>query len=299
MKFNPFCVECQIHKHERKIQHFHDENKKKEYMDVILHRYYEPNETDCIPAISTELKKYYSSFWNTPMEDFSEINREYNQLMMDIEEDLFSSILKAPDPLSAAFLYARTGNYIDFAALPDVNKETALSIIKSGPTDTLDEKEYTQFCFEAAHARTLVYITDNCGEIVLDKLAIKILKKRFPNLRITVLVRGLPAANDATLEDAKMCGLTKIVPVIGNGSDVGGTWLHGISQEAHDLLYAADIILSKGQGNYETLHGCGLNIYYLFLCKCELFIRAFHARPLQGMFVNERRSPENLSFREK
>ena len=71
------------------------------------------------------------------------------------------------------------------------------------------------FCQDMKKASTFVYITDNCGEIVLDKIAIQILKKRFPNVRITVLVRGLPAGNDATMEDAQMCGLTDIVPCYG------------------------------------------------------------------------------------
>ena len=86
-----------------------------------------------------------------------------------------------------------------------------------------------------------------------------------------------------------MCGLTKIADVIGNGSGVGGTWLPDISEEARSLLEQADVIISKGQGNFETLHECGLNIYYLFLCKCDLFVRLFDADLFQGMFVNEKR----------
>ena len=77
------------------------------------------------------------------------------------------------------------------------------------------------------------------------------------------------------MEDAEFCGLTDVVPVLGNGNDVGGTWLHGISTHARELLYNADVIIAKGQGNYETLHGCGLNIYYLFLCKCDWFQQLF------------------------
>lgn len=292
MKFNPACMECQIRKHESKIQHFEDENRKKEYMDTVLERFHYPKEGECVPSISVELKKYYSDFWEIPMEDFQEINREFNQLMLQLEETLFETIENAEDSLYEALVFARTGNYIDFAALPDVSKEKAISLVMSEHKDPLDEEEYRRFCEEAETAERLVYLTDNCGEIVLDKLAIKILKQRFPKLQITVLVRGLPAGNDATMEDAEMCGLTEIVPVMGNGSDVGGTWLPGINKEARELLERADLILAKGQGNYETLHGCGLNIYYLFLCKCDYFVKFFHAKPLQGMFVNERRVPE-------
>ena len=176
------------------------------------------------------------------------------------------------------------------------SKETALPLIKVKPRMNLDEQECRNFCQDMKKASNVVYITDNCGEIVLDKIAIQILKKTFPNIRVTALVRGLPAGNDATMEDAEFCGLTDIVPVLGNGSDVGGTWFHGISTHARELLQGADVILAKGQGNYETMHGCGLNIYYLFLCKCDWFQQLFHAKLLQGMFINEKRAPKATAF---
>ena len=295
MKLNSKCMACQIRKQEAKIRHFNDEDRKKQYMEAIRQRFEHPKDDDCVPSISTELKKFYCSFWGVPMEDFTRINKEYDQLMLDLEAELRSTIRYSEDPLKAALIYARTGNYIDFA-LPEVSKETALSLIKSENKDDLDEQEYRQFCQDMKKAENVVYITDNCGEIVLDKIAIQILKKIFPNIRITALVRGLPAGNDATMEDAEFCGLTDVVPVLGNGNDVGGTWLHGISTHARELLYNADVIIAKGQGNYETLHGCGLNIYYLFLCKCDWFQQLFHAKLLQGMFINEKRAPKATAF---
>ena len=296
MKLNSKCMACQIRKQEAKIRHFNDEDRKKQYMEAIRQRFEHPKDDDCVPSISTELKKFYCSFWGVPMEDFTRINKEYDQLMLDLEAELRSTIRYSEDPLKAALIYARTGNYIDFAALPEVSKETALYLIKSENKDDLDEQEYRQFCQDMKKAENVVYITDNCGEIVLDKIAIQILKKIFPNIRITALVRGLPAGNDATMEDAEFCGLTDVVPVLGNGNDVGGTWLHGISTHARELLYNADVIIAKGQGNYETLHGCGLNIYYLFLCKCDWFQQLFHAKLLQGMFINEKRAPKATAF---
>ena len=202
MKLNPKCMACQLRKQEAKIRHFDDEDRKKQYMEKIRRRFDQPKEEDCVPSISTELKKFYCSFWGVPMEDFSQINREYDQLMLDLEEDLLSAIRYSADPLRAALIYARTGNYIDFAALPEVSKETALSLIKSENKDELDEQEYRTFCQDMKKASNVVYITDNCGEIVLDKIAIQMLKKTFPNIRVTALVRGLPAGNDATMEDA-------------------------------------------------------------------------------------------------
>ena len=289
MKLNSKCMACQIRKQEAKIRHFNDEDRKKQYMEAIRQRFEHPKDDDCVPSISTELKKFYCSFWGVPMEDFTRINKEYDQLMLDLEAELRSTIRYSEDPLKAALIYARTGNYIDFAALPEVSKETALSLIKSENKDDLDEQEYRQFCQDMKKAENVVYITDNCGEIVLDKLVIKVLKSYYPDLDITVIVRGFPVVNDATMKDALETGLADVVTVIGNGSDAPGTWLPGISKEARKCIEEADVVIAKGQGNFESLHECGLNIYYLFLCKCDWFQQRFHARPLQGMFLNERR----------
>ncbi len=280
---------CQIRKQEAKIRHFNDEDRKKQYMEAIRQRFEHPKDDDCVPSISTELKKFYCSFWGVPMEDFTRINKEYDQLMLDLEDSLEEKIRHSDDPLETALLYARIGNYIDFAALSDVNSDTVLTLLEEDNKDPLDTQEYLHFRKDLDSASRLVYLTDNCGEVVLDKLVIKLLKELYPELDITVIVRGFPAINDATFEDARDIGLTEITRVIGNGNDVGGTWLPHISAKAREMLETADLIISKGQGNYETLHDCGLNIYYLFLCKCEWFQYQFKARPLQGMFINERR----------
>lgn len=289
MKLNPFCMCCALNKQEQKIRHYPDMEKKTEYMKKVMALIANTEEKDCAPSLSVDIQKLYSSFWDCPMEDFTEIKREYNQLMLNMEDSLENKIRKSEDPLEKSLLYARIGNYIDFAALSNVDQATVLTLLEEKSTESLDEEEYRNFLRDLSSAKKLVYLTDNCGEVVLDKLAVKILKEKYPDLDITVIVRGYPVVNDATMEDAEEIGLTDLVRVIGNGSSVGGTWIPGITSEARDLLYDADLIIAKGQGNFETLNDCGLNIYYLFLCKCDLFQRRFHAENLQGMFLNERR----------
>ncbi len=289
MKLNPFCMCCALNKQEQKIRHYPDMEKKTEYMKKVMALIANAEEKDCAPSLSVDIQKLYSRFWDCPMEDFTEIKREYNQLMLNMEDSLENKIRKSEDPLEKSLLYARIGNYIDFAALSNVDQATVFTLLEEKSTESLDEEEYRNFLRDLSSAKKLVYLTDNCGEVVLDKLAVKILKEKYPDLDITVIVRGYPVVNDATMEDAEEIGLTDLVRVIGNGSNVGGTWIPGITSEARDLLYDADLIIAKGQGNFETLNDCGLNIYYLFLCKCDLFQRRFHAENLQGMFLNERR----------
>lgn len=289
MNLNPYCMCCQINKQEQRIRQFDDEERKVIYMKEILHRFAEAADHDCAPSLSVEFQKYYSDFWGVPSRDYTEVKKEFNSLMLSLEDRLRQTIHSAPDPLESALIHARIGNYIDFAALTNVDKEEMLSLIESENKDTLDTLEYENFRKEMTQAKSLVYLTDNCGEIVLDKLAVEVLKEQYPDTEITVIVRGEPVVNDATMEDAEEVGLTSIVKVIGNGNNVGGTWLPGINKETRTLLDNADVILAKGQGNFETLHDCGMNIYYLFLCKCQRFTDLFQAEPLQGMFVNERR----------
>ena len=149
-------------------------------------------------------------------------------------------------------------------------------------------EEYSHFRSDLEKAKKLVYFTDNCGEIVLDKVFIKCIKEAYPQLQITVIVRGENVINDATLEDAKEVGLTDIVSCIGNGNGAPGTVLKRLSKEAKQILLDADLIISKGQGNFETLRKCGMNIYYIFLCKCDLFANTFQVPKLTGMLLNEK-----------
>lgn len=280
---------CAVNKQEEKIRKFPDMDKKTEYMKKVMSILSSAEEQDCSPSLSVEIKKLYSEFWNCPVEDYTEIKKEFNQLMLNVEASVEEKIRTSADPLETALLYARIGNYIDFAALENVSQETMLKLLENENQEPLSQTEYANFQTDLSTAKTLVYLTDNCGEIVLDKLAVKILKEKYPQLNITVIVRGYPVVNDATMEDAEEIGLTDIVKVTGNGSNVGGTWFPGLSNEARTLLEQADVILAKGQGNFETMNDCGLNVYYLFLCKCDLFQRRFHAKALQGMFLNERR----------
>lgn len=289
MKLNPYCMCCAVNKQEEKIRKFPDMDKKTEYMKKVMSILSSAEEQDCSPSLSVEIKKLYSEFWNCPAEDYTEIKKEFNQLMLNVEASVEEKIRTSADPLETALLYARIGNYIDFAALENLSQETMLKLLENENQEPLSQTEYANFQTDLSTAKTLVYLTDNCGEIVLDKLAVKILKEKYPQLNITVIVRGYPVVNDATMEDAEEIGLTDIVKVTGNGSNVGGTWFPGLSNEARTLLEQADVILAKGQGNFETMNDCGLNVYYLFLCKCDLFQRRFHAKALQGMFLNERR----------
>lgn len=291
MKLNAFCLGCMLRKQEEQIRDFSDEEKKVRYLREVMRCLAESDESLSAPALIVPISKIYEKYWGR-WETVETVKKEYNDLLLSMEADLEQKIRECEDVLQTALCYARTGNYIDFSALGDVSKEKFLSLLFAQGQNGLEEKEYRQFLTELHQAETLVYLTDNCGEIVLDKLVMKFLKESYPKLHITAIVRGQPVTNDADLEAAEYVGLPELVEVIGNGSNVAGTELSLIGEQAAEKIRLADIIISKGQGNFETLHGCGLNIYYLFLCKCDWFVRRFQVKKLEGIFVNERRMPQ-------
>lgn len=288
MKINSFCMSCLVQAQARNIQKFEDEEKKSRYMREIFKLLLDSDPELSAPALLEPVTKLYESYWGS-QEGFQAEKKSFNDFLLSMEDELEKKIRSTKDPLATALCYARLGNYIDLSALSDVSTEKLLELFAKAEEESLDAEEYQHFLQDLKHGEYLVYLTDNCGEVVLDKLVIKLLKEQYPKLRIEVLVRGIPVTNDVDIEDAEYVGLTKLVPVFGNGSGIAGTELSKISQEAREKLERADVIIAKGQGNFETIHTCGLNIYYLFLCKCDWFMQRFHAKHLQGMFVNETR----------
>lgn len=288
MKLNSYCMLCTINRQGEKIAHLADETVRTAYMKAVFKLIAEADVEESSPEITAKIHKLYESFFGKD-NDYTEINRFYNELMLGCEDQISKKIYEKQDTLLEAVKYARTGNYIDFSALKTVDNERLMQLIADTEKEVIDQKEYTYFCDDLQKAERVVYITDNSGEIVLDKLLIQNIKEKFPHIEMTVIVRGGPAINDATIEDAKMTGLTDIVHVIGNGAGVAGTPLNVISDEAKEKMEQADVVISKGQGNFETLYGCGLNIYYIFLCKCDLFVKMFGMKRFEGVFVNENR----------
>lgn len=221
---------------------------------------------------------------------YGDIKREYNALVLSMEEGLRKKIQASPDPLAAALVLARIGNYIDFGAMTHVDRDTFLSLFDDLALSPHDEETLKSFRRECRLAGNFLLICDNCGEIILDRLFLEELKKEFPHLSLTVMVRGEEILNDATKEDALYAGMDKVAEIVTNGGPVAGTVRSMLPEEAGKALDRADVILAKGQGNYESLSGQGRHVFYSFLCKCSLFTARFSVPPLTGMFVEETQS---------
>lgn len=220
-------------------------------------------------------------------DEFVEEKAHFNELMLEWEEEIAGWIEASAEPLKLALQLAMTGNYIDFGAVKSVEEKYLSDALRNSNQRLVDEKGFCALQDDLENAQKVVYITDNCGEIVLDKLFIKEILKQYPHLEISVIVRGGAVLNDAQLEDAKQVGLTELVTVLDNGNNIAGTWLPEVSEPAKQRIDEADVIIAKGQANFETLRGCEMNVYYIFLCKCEMFARQFGVEKFTGMLIRD------------
>ncbi len=286
MKISAPCIRCLIERQEERIRQFEDTEKKAEYLKEVLRVIGESDDNASAPALVAKIQKVYEAYFGKS-DDYTRIKHSFNQLMLSIEQGIADRIRSSSQPLRVALTYARIGNYIDFGAMKDVDTKVLEEMIYAAEENLVDEKVYEQLAGELLKAERLVYLADNCGEVVLDKLVIQCLKEMYPQLQITVIVRGGEVLNDVTMEDAVETGLDKVANVLGNGTDIAGTELSCVNEAARQAILTADVIVSKGQGNFETLNGCGLNIYYLFLCKCHMFVKRFGVARNEGVFVRE------------
>lgn len=287
MRLNSMCIRCLVDKQEAKLAKFKDENRNTAYMKEIARIIGESDDEASSPYMAYLFNQVYRRYFGE-VKDYSEIKKEYNAYVLDLEDELYQEILKAQDPLARSIIYARIGNYIDFGAMQHVDKETFLELFRDEGKNRLDQNVYKDFLKDCRGGKKFLLLADNCGEIVLDKLFLKELRKRFPHLELYVMVRGEEVLNDVTMEDAFATGICAVAKVVSNGNGVGGTVENMLSEEAGELLNQADIILAKGQANFETLNGCGKNIYYSFLCKCDWFSGRFGVERNTGMFLRER-----------
>lgn len=174
-------------------------------------------------------------------------------------------IAKSSDPQEAVVRLAVAGNLLDAGAKVQIQPEDLPGMLATVWDQALvgDPQELFR---AAASAGRILYLADNAGEIVLDRLLIEAL----PYDKVTVAVRGRPVLNDALLEDASLAGIPDLVPVIDNGSDAPGTVLADCSEVFLEHFHHAELIIAKGQGNYETLSHVAAPIYFLFTVKCPL-----------------------------
>ncbi|MDY0098101.1 MAG: ARMT1-like domain-containing protein [Bacteroidales bacterium] len=190
--------------------------------------------------------------------------QENNLHALRIIKEMKDIVKLAPDPFLTALRLTIAGNVIDFAASQNFNLENTINkSLESG--FAIDHSEKLRNA--AKKAESILYLGDNAGEIVFDKLFIQIMNHK----KVTFVVRGMPVINDATLEDAECIGMRDVAQVISNGYDAPSTIIEKSSDEFRKHFYEADLIISKGQGNLEGLiHLNDERIFFLLMVKCNV-----------------------------
>jgi uncharacterized protein with ATP-grasp and redox domains len=179
--------------------------------------------------------------------------------------ELKSIVNRSEDPLRTAVKIAIAGNVIDLGANPDFDLEEEM---RSLLTEELPEDPYQRFKHRLENARSILFLADNAGESVFDRVLIETMGKE-----TVYAVRDIPIINDATVEDAEKSGIGQVARIVSSGYDGPGTILKRCSKEFLSLYAAADLILSKGQGNFESLSAEDGDIFFLLKVKCPVIAR--------------------------
>lgn len=194
------------------------------------------------------------------------VKKRFNDLAMDMLPSLRKCIADSAEPFETALRIAMAGNIIDFGVNGKLQTKVVGQTIGEVLNASLDQDAIVHLEQQIDQCRNILYLADNTGEIVFDRLFIE----RLPIYKLTLAVRGAPILNDATLADAEYIGLTDRVDVIDNGSDAPGTLLGDCSLDFQERFLDADLIISKGQGNYETLSDVDANVFFLLKVKCPV-----------------------------
>lgn len=218
---------------------------------------------------------------------FKEVKTRYNQVALSLYPQLKNLIEKSKDPFWTATRLAIAGNVIDFGIYTSIDIE---GTIKRAINEGLAVDHFNQFKKEVSSAREILYLLDNAGEIVFDRLLIEVLTGI--GKKVIAVVKGAPVLNDCTIEDAEETGLSSLTDVIDNGSDAIGTILEFSSPSFMKIFEKTPLIISKGQGNFETLSASylknenpGKNIFFLFQSKCEVVSREL-SLPVGSMILS-------------
>ena len=201
---------------------------------------------------------------------YRETRLYYDREMLKLLPDMRRHVQSSADPLMAAVRAAIAGNLIDLAALGgEVTLERALAKLHQIDSEPLAIDDGAALKAALSQAKTLLVLGDNCGEIAMDRLLIETIRALYPDIRVQYGVRGSAVVNDVVREDAEAVGMAEVAEVIDNGDCLLTTDLSRTSPEFDRAFYAADLIIGKGMGNYEGLHGCDRGgIFFLLIVKC-------------------------------
>ena len=289
MRLDSQCILCLLKRHADTAAKYGNEEQVTAFTRDLMRLICNGPVEMSAPFYTPGITRLFTEHFGLADDRFADEKEASNRYALERFDRITELVRTADDPLYAGLQAAILGNYIDFSALQgEVSFEKLDEMLSLLHTIEVDREVFRKLRADLESGRELLYLTDNAGEIVFDRVWLEVIRDSFPNLSVTVCVRGGNAQNDATAADAEAIGMP--FPVIGNGTRIPGTVLELASEELRAALKTADVVIAKGQANVETLldTGHGYNIYYAFLVKCKRFIDRFGQAKLTPMLVRER-----------
>lgn len=271
MRLQDKCLPCVVNQ-VIKVANITGINTKEELLREVFTYLSKMNFDETTPEIIGEIFEMIKRHTNNP-DPYKETRNYYNTMFMELLPEFESKIEQAENSFMSAIRYAIVGNIIDFNPIHNTLLEDIY--------DCFDKMEQLELAIDDSHALlkdisnagTLLYLGDNCGEICMDKILLKKIKELNPKVKLLFGVRGKPVVNDSISEDAYSVGIDEYAEIIDNGDGSLGTVLNRTSPAFKEVYKKADVVIAKGQANYECLSEENKNIYFLLMTKCDVIAK--------------------------
>ncbi len=268
MKIHDKCLPCVINQ-VIKVANMTGVYKKEELLKEVFVYLSKMDFESTTPEIIGQVFNMIKKHTNNP-DPYKETRNYYNTLFLKLLPGFEMRIEQFENPFQLAVRYAIIGNIIDFNPIHNTLLEDVFDYFERMEQLELAIDDSAALRKDILNAKELLYLGDNCGEICMDKILLKRIKELNPDVKILFGVRGKPVVNDSIAEDAYYVGIDEYAEVIDNGDDSLGTVLNRTSSEFKEIYTNADVVIAKGQANYECLSEENKNIYFLLMTKCDV-----------------------------
>ncbi|MFL0269387.1 damage-control phosphatase ARMT1 family protein [Clostridium sp. WILCCON 0202] len=268
MRMHDKCLPCMINQ-VIKVADITGVDKKEELLREVFTYLSKIDFETTTPEVIGEIFDMIKKHTNNP-DPYKETRNYYNTMFLELLPKFEVKIEQAVNPFQLAVRYAIIGNIIDFNPIHNILLEDIFDYFEKMEQLELAKDDSNALMKDILNSKILLYLGDNCGEICLDKILLKKIKEKNPNVKILFGVRGKPVVNDSIAEDAYAVGIDEYAEIIDNGDGSLGTVLNRTSPEFKEAYKKADIIIAKGQANYECLSEENKNIYFLLMTKCDV-----------------------------
>lgn len=268
MKIHDKCLPCVVNQ-VIKVANITGVDKKEELFREVFNYFSKMDFEITTPEIIGEIFGMIKKHTNNP-DPYKETRNYYNKLFLKLLPEFEKKLQQTENPFQLAVRYAIVGNIIDFNPIHNTLLEDIFEYFEKMEQLELAIDDSKALIEDITNSNILLYLGDNCGEICMDKILLKKIKEMNPDIKILFGVRGKPVVNDSIAEDAYAVGIDEYAEVIDNGDGSLGTVLSRTSAEFKEVYKKADLIIAKGQANYECLSEENKNIYFLLMTKCDV-----------------------------